>query len=260
LAVCDALRALFHRNQLTAARTNTGGRTPDLAPLEAKLGHTFHNRRLLEQALTHRSALGQRPANAPDTSNERLEFLGDRVLGIVLAERLLTMFPNETEGDLAPRFAALASAETLVNVAGALTLAGYVRIAARQRADEGDTAVLADACEAIIGALFLDGGLEAARRFVLSHWEERMSANVAPPKDPKTTLQEWAQARGMPLPEYRLVTHEGPSHAPVFVMAVSVGGAAEATGTGRSKRRATTAAAAALLARIEGITGQAEPT
>lgn len=160
------------------------------------------------------------------------------------------MFPDEAEGALAPRLAALVSAPALADVATACDLAPYVRIAPGQRADDGDTAVLADACEALIGAIYLDGGLDAARTFVLSRWEDRMRASAAPPKDPKTALQEWAQARGMPLPEYRVVSNEGPSHAPLFIMAVSVTGIAEATGSGRSKRQATSAAAATLLERI----------
>jgi ribonuclease-3 len=234
---------------LSGGRT-AGARGADLADLEATLGHAFADRGLLVQALTHRSALGQKLSGAAPMSNERLEFLGDRVLGIVVAERLLSMFPKEAEGALAPRFATLVSAATLASVAMACSLAPYIHVAQGQRADDGDTAVLADACEAVIGALYLDGGLDVARRFVLSHWEHRMSAASAPPKDPKTALQEWAQGRGLPLPEYTLVSSEGPSHAPLFVMTVKVEGAAESTGSGRTKRQATSAAAAALLERI----------
>ncbi|TAL00469.1 MAG: ribonuclease III [Rhodospirillaceae bacterium] len=235
---------------MTARRSQAGGNALDPAALEAALGYVFANRDLLAQALTHRSALGHRLGASASASNERLEFLGDRVLGIIIAERLLTMFPDEAEGALAPRLAALVSAPALADVATACDLAPYVRIAPGQRADDGDTAVLADACEALIGAIYLDGGLDAARTFVLSRWEDRMRASAAPPKDPKTALQEWAQARGMPLPEYRVVSNEGPSHAPLFIMAVSVTGIAEATGSGRSKRQATSAAAATLLERI----------
>jgi len=239
---------------LSAPRTSAGNGAPELADLEASLGHTFADRGFLVQALTHSSALGQKLPGASLTSNERLEFLGDRVLGIVIAERLLSMFPREPEGALASRFAALVSAATLVDVATACALAPYIHVSQGQRADDSDTAVLADACEAVIGALYLDGGLDVARRFVLSHWENRMSAVTAPPKDPKTALQEWAQGRGLPLPEYTLVSNEGPPHAPVFVMAVKVEGVAEVTGTGRTKRQATSSAAAALLGQIAGLT------
>lgn len=229
--------------------------TPDFAILERVLGYEFGDRALLARALTHRSALGQRGPDgepAPGRSNERLEFLGDRVLGLVVAERLLQTFPNEAEGELAPRFAALVSAPTLAHVAAACGLAGYIRTAQGQRAGDSDTAVLADACEAVIGALYLDGGLAAAEAFVASHWDDLIHADRAPPKDPKTGLQEWAQARGLALPVYRVVASEGPPHAPEFVMAVTVEGLGEATGAGRSKRQATAAAAAALLARATG--------
>ena len=232
---------------------------PDFAALERELGYEFGDRALLARALTHRSALGQRgPAGepAPGRSNERLEFLGDRVLGMVIAERLLQTFPNENEGELAPRFAALVSAPSLARVAAVCDLAVYIKTAQGQRADDTDTAVLADACEAIIGALYLDGGLDAAEGFITSRWDEMIRADQAPPKDPKTALQEWAQARALPLPVYRVVANEGPPHAPAFVMSVVVEGLGEATGTGRSKRQATTAAAAALLAQAE----RANPT
>jgi ribonuclease-3 len=235
---------------LNGRDAQVGGTAPDTAALEATLGHVFKNRGLLAQALTHSSALGQRQEGGATASNERLEFLGDRVLGIVIAERLLTMFPREAEGSLAPRFAALVSAPALAAVATACDIAPFVRIAPGQRADDSETAVLADACEALIGALYLDGGLGTAKAFILAHWEERMGANTVPPKDPKTALQEWAQGRALPLPEYRTVSNEGPSHAPMFVMAVSVEGVGEETGSGRSKRHATSAAAAAMLERI----------
>lgn len=220
------------------------------------MGYTFADPALLERALTHRSALGQRgpDGEAPaGRSNERLEFLGDRVLGMVIAERLLQTFPNESEGELAPRFAALVSAPSLARVAAECDLATHINTSQAQRADATDTAVLADACEAIIGALYLDGGLEAAEGFIAAHWDEFMRADIAPPKDPKTALQEWAQGRALPLPSYRVVTSEGPPHAPAFVMAVSVEGLGEATGTGRSKRLATAAAAAALLRQAQAV-------
>jgi ribonuclease-3 len=241
---------------LSSADAPSGGAAPDTSALEATLGHVFKNHALLAQALTHRSALGQRQPGAATASNERLEFLGDRVLGIVIAERLLTMFPREAEGSLAPRFAALVSAQALAAVASACNIAPYIRIAQGQRADDSETAVLADACEALIGALYLDGGLGTAKNFILAHWEESMRSSARPPKDPKTALQEWAQGRALPLPDYRIVSNEGPSHAPVFVMAVNVEGVGEATGTGRSKRQATTAAAAAMLARIGEVGAQ----
>ena len=182
--------------------------------------------------------------------NERLEFLGDRVLGLIVADALLRTFPGEDEGELAPRLAALVSAPTLARVAAVLDLHEYVKVARGQRADTAETAVLADACEAIIGALYIDGGLAAAEKFIAAHWGPLMHAEIVPPKDAKTTLQEWAQGRGLPLPSYRVVEESGPAHAPSFKMTVMVQGYPEMTGQGRTKRLATQAAASALLEKL----------
>jgi len=219
-------------------------------PLELILGHHFADPDLLAKALTHRGALGmQRPNNEPvaaNEGNERLEFLGDRVLGLVIADTLLKTFPNESEGDIAPRFAALVSAATLVRVAQDCGLQAHVKVARGQGTDN-DTSVLADACEAIIGALYCDGGLDAAQKFITKHWQPLIYADLVPPKDAKTALQEWAQARGLPLPAYKVVESSGPAHAPSFNMTVTVQGFAPVTGHGRTKRLATQAAATALL-------------
>lgn len=218
-------------------------------PLEHTLGHAFSTRALLDEALRHRGALGVK-SRAPQVSNERLEFLGDRVLGLILADMLLEAFPDEDEGALAQRFAALASAPTLDNIAAQISLAEHVKVAPGQRADEADTAVLPDALEALIGALYLDGGLDAARTFVTKRWEPLLKTAVTPPKDAKTALQEWAQARGLPLPIYNVVDESGPAHAPHFRMTVAIQGRSPASGEGRTKRLATQAAAAALLATL----------
>ena len=217
-------------------------------PLELTLGHTFATRALLDEALRHRGSLGVKSqARDPQVSNERLEFLGDRVLGLILADMLLKAFPTEDEGALAQRFAALASAPTLDDVAGTIRLADHVKVAPGQRADEADTAVLPDALEALIGALYLDGGLEAARKFVMAQWEPLLKTAITPPKDAKTALQEWAQARGLPLPAYEVVAESGPAHAPHFQMTATIQGYPLARGEGRTKRLATQAAASALL-------------
>jgi len=220
-------------------------------PLEKTLGHRFANPALLVQALTHRGALGAgRKSNDPVSDaegNERLEFLGDRVLGLVIADALLRSFPGENEGALAPRLAALVSAPTIALVADKFGLTEYVKVAKGQRVETAETAVLADACEAVIGALYLDGGLTAAEAFITAHWGDLMNAEIVPPKDAKTALQEWAQGRGLPLPAYRVVDSSGPAHAPSFVMAVTVQGYPEKQGQGRTKRIATQAAAVALL-------------
>ncbi|HLY58217.1 MAG TPA: ribonuclease III [Stellaceae bacterium] len=221
--------------------------------LEARLGHAFADRHLLDQALTHRSAAPPARRGREPAGYERLEFLGDRVLGLVVAEMLLERFPREAEGALARRHADLVRQETLAEIAIELGLGAQVRLPAiEERSARTNPALLADVCEAIIGALHLDGGIEAARGFVVRHWEERMAAKTAPPKDPKTALQEWAQGRGLALPVYRAVRTEGPPHLPMFTVEVEIAGHPPAEASGGSKRAAETVAAAVLLDRLTG--------
>ena len=220
------------------------------AALEAALGYRFARPELLDEALTHRSAghVGGTRQRAVAPSYERLEFLGDRVVGLVVAEMLLTGFPGEAEGALTRRFAALVRKETLAEVALEFDLADHIRLPSiEQPAARRNPSLLADVCEAVIAALYLDGGMPAARSFIERHWTKRMAATVAPPQDAKTALQEWAQGRGRPLPAYRLVKEEGPPHQPVFTVSVSVEGEAPAEASGASKRLAETAAAQNLL-------------
>jgi len=223
------------------------------AALEEALGHRFETVELLDQALTHSSASHlAAPRRGGGRSYERLEFLGDRVLGLVVAEMLLTAFPDEPEGDLARRHAELVRKETLASVAGDIDLAQHVRLPAiEERAARSNPSLLADVCEAVIAALYLDGGFAVARDFITRHWTPRMAAALAPPKDPKTALQEWAQGRGRKLPAYRLVKSEGPPHQPIFTVAVEVEGLAEIEASGASKRHAEAAAATLLLQQIE---------
>jgi ribonuclease III len=219
-------------------------------PLEAVLGYRFEDPAFLTRALTHSSVLGLRKVGgvaAVDAfANERLEFLGDRVLGLVIAEVLFQKFTGEAEGQLALRLAALVSATTLARVARASGMAGEIRMAPGQAAEDMD-AVLADACEAVIGAIYLDGGLAPAAAFIRAQWTALVDEALAPPKDSKSTLQEWAQGRGLPLPDYSVSSQEGPAHAPSFVVTVAVDGHGTADGAGRSKRIAEQAAALALL-------------
>jgi ribonuclease-3 len=226
----------------------------DAGSLETRLGHRFARRDLLEAALTHKSVPASPRRGAERLwagSYERLEFLGDRVLGLVVAEMLLDQFPRETEGALARRHAELVRKETLAGVAAELGLAPHIRLPPiEQKQARANPALLADVCEALIGALHLDAGIGAARGFVERHWRPRMEAAAAPPKDPKTSLQEWAQAKALKLPAYRLVQSAGPPHEPVFTVTVEVEGLDRTTATGGSKRLAETAAAAALLDRI----------
>ena len=221
-----------------------GGR-PDL--LEEVLGHRFSRPDLLRQSLVHSSVTTTRRDRV--RSNERQEFLGDRVLALVAADLLYHRFPGEDEGAMARRHAALVRREALARVAEAIGLAQHIVMSEGEEETGGreNSALLADTCEAVIAALYLDGGLQAAAAFIRRQWQPLIDEAKAPPVDAKTALQEWAQARGLPLPAYREVAREGPPHAPVFSVAVSVEGLAPATATGASKRAAEQAAAEVLL-------------
>ena len=215
--------------------------------LAAALGHDFSEPALLQQALTHSSASGR-----TGQANERLEFLGDRVLGLVIADLLFRRFGEEVEGALARRFAVLVSRESLAQVAGGIGLAAHLKLA-RGEEDSGgraNPAILADACEAVIAALYLDGGLEPARRFIERAWADLVEQDLRPPQDAKTALQEWAQGRGLRLPVYSVFATAGPPHDPVFTVEVRVDGLPPVQAEGRSKRVAEQAAAAVLLERL----------
>lgn len=216
------------------------------------LGLTFSNPDLLARALTHRSVAGGRPGGRAD--NQRLEWLGDRVLGLVVARHLFDAFPDEDEGALARRFAALVSADALAHVARSIDLGRHLVLAPGEEASGGrdNPANLADACEALLGALYLDGGMDAARAFVDRHWAALIADQSAPPKDPKTALQEWSQARGHGLPVYRLVASEGPDHKPLFRVSVEIAGHGAAEGEGGGKREAERNAADALMRELIG--------
>ena len=243
MAVRDPLVAAVHRCALRLAD-----------PFESILGHEFIRPDLLREALTHRSvAHGQARKGAPPrpASNERLEFIGDRVLGLLIAEWLSERFPDEQEGGLGRRLGHLVSQPVLAEVAqqiglgAALDVApGEVRAGVKRQAT-----VLADALEAALGAMFLDAGLEPARRFIRRAFVEVMETQAAPPKDPKTGLQEWAQGRGLPLPRYLVASRAGTSHAPVFVVTVTVAGRT-GSGTAGSKRSAEQLAASDLLGQL----------
>jgi ribonuclease III len=220
--------------------------------LEDALGHRFERPDLLAQALIHSSTARSRADRTH--SNERLEFLGDRVLGLVMARVLFEQFPRENEGALARRHAALVRREALARIADVIGLAG-VMVMSPGEDDAGGRAnpsLLADACEAVIATLYLDGGLEVAESFIRRYWEPLIEEDPTPPKDAKTSLQEWAQGRGLPLPQYREVRRKGPPHAPVFHLKVTVAGMEPETATGPSKRTAEQAAAEALLLRMSG--------
>jgi ribonuclease-3 len=222
----------------------------DSASLTAALGHDFARPELLDQALTHPSTAGHAPY-------ERLEFLGDRVLGLIIAELIYREFPAEPEGKLARRFAGLVRKEALARVAEAIDLGPHLRVS-RGEAEQGRLGslnLLADSCEAVIAALFLDGGYPAAQGFVERWWRPLITEQAEPPQDVKTALQEWAQARALPLPVYRLVGREGPAHDPLFDIEVSLPGRAPAVGRGRSRRAAEAAAAELLLTHLRSESG-----
>ncbi len=221
--------------------------------LERQLGYTFANRDLLIDALTHASARSHGPATA-GSDNERLEFLGDRVLGLAIAALLLERFPSDVEGDLARRYNRLVRRETCAEVGLALDLGRYMRLGSSETGTGGrrKRTILANACEAVLGAIHLDGGFDAARTVIVTLWEPHIDQVGAVQADAKSALQEWAQGRGWPLPSYREVSRSGPDHAPVFVTKVEVKSLAPALGEGRSKRLSEQAAARALLAR-EGL-------
>jgi ribonuclease-3 len=216
--------------------------------LSDRIGHVFADLRLLETALTHSSAVKAK------SNNERLEFLGDRVLGLVIADLLYRQYPDQPEGGLAPRFNALVDTRTCADVGTELELETLIRSDAALRANKPGAArnYLSDAVEALIAAIYLDGGMDAAQRFVLRYWEPRSRAVVAMPRNPKSELQEWAVQHDGARPDYVIDGRTGPDHQPVFTVSVHVPGFAAASATGPSRRAAEEAAAIALMKR-EGV-------
>ncbi len=222
-----------------------------LSALEATIGYRFKDDTLRDQALTHISALagGHRIG-----SYQRLEFLGDHVLGLVISDLLFRHFPKGDEGELSRRLADLVRRETCADVARSIDLGSALRLGTSESNAGGRlrVAILADVCEALIGAVFIDGGYPAAAALVERLWGERLRAPQRPARDAKTQLQEWAQARGLPTPVYREIERTGPHHSPQFRVAVALPGRDPAEGLGPSKRTAEQAAAAELLKR-EGV-------
>ncbi|HZH27160.1 MAG TPA: ribonuclease III [Azospirillaceae bacterium] len=238
---------------MTSSDVSGPGGQRNAAALEDALGHVFADKDLLRQALTHPSFAGTAAAaRGEGVAYERLEFLGDRVLGLVVAEWLLERYPDEREGDLAKRHAGLVQRDALGRVAREIGLGAYLRLSPGEEEIGGRTnaTLLADAMEAVIGAIYKDAGLAPARAFIRRCWAGMVEQGLAPPQDPKTRLQEWAQGRGRPLPIYEMVGRTGAAHDPVFEVRVTVRGLEPASGSGRTKRAAEKAAAQALLDRI----------
>ena len=217
--------------------------------LEERIGYRFKDLALRDSALTHISAL--KGARNRAASYQRLEFLGDHVLGLVISDLLYRTFPKADEGELSRRLADLVRKETCAEIAVSIELGSAIHLGSSE-ANAGARkrpAILADVCEALIGAVYIDGGYPAAETLVQKLWEVRMQATAPPQRDPKTVLQEWAQGRGLPTPIYQEVGRTGPDHAPVFRVAVQLPNFAPAEGTARSKRAAEQLAAATMLAR-----------
>jgi ribonuclease III len=223
--------------------------------VEEQIGHVFADSALLTTALTHVSAL----KNPSDRwgSYQRLEFLGDHVLGLVVSDMLFRTYPNADEGELSKRLSDLVRRETCADVAKTMGLLDAIKLGAVGAGDASDRlrrSVLGDICEAVIGAVYLDGGYEAAQKMIERAWADRLRKPMRALRDPKTVLQEWAQGKGLPTPVYREVERTGPHHDPQFRVAVDLPGLAPAEGIGGSKRAAEKVAASVMIER-EGVGG-----
>ena len=223
----------------------------ELKAFEGRLGHSFARPDLLIEAVTHASM-----SSPTRNDNQRLEFLGDRVLGLVMAEALLERDRFAAEGQLAPRFNALVRKEACADVAREIDLGTVLKLGRSEMLSGGrrKLALLGDAMEAVIAAVYVDAGFEAARATVLRLWGGRISAVKEDARDAKTALQEWAQARGLPPPDYAETARSGPDHAPVFTIEARLQSGEQASATAGSKRQAEQAAARALLDRLESQT------
>ena len=221
----------------------------ELADLEGRLGYRFKDPDFAALALTHLSA-----QVAGGRSYQRLEFLGDRVLGVVVADRLYRAFPQATEGELSMRLAKLVRRETCAEIAAEWDVGPHVVLGLGEARGGGrkKAAILSDICESIIGAVYVDGGFDAAHDLIVRSWGGRLTAGAEPARDAKTALQEWAQARALNAPHYEEAARSGPAHAPQFVMRVELHGYAPETGEASSKRAAEQAAAQAFLDRWSG--------
>ena len=216
----------------------------DFQTVEKILAYTFRDKTLIERALTH-SSLG-----APDY--ERLEFLGDRVLGLIIAEELFKKFPKEKEGLLAKRFSGLVQRETLAAIATETNLAENILLSEQERLAGGlkNENLLSDIVEALLGAIYMDGGIAPCKDFVLKAWRSHFDDMKLPPQEPKTALQEWAQARGLNPPSYKIIDQEGPDHAPLFTIEVALDTFGVEHAKGPSRRVAEKVAAQVFLNKL----------
>ena len=235
------------------AKPSTQAELPEqhVAEISAILDHKFKDRTLLDRAFTHASALSG--ANRGLASNQRLEFLGDRVLGLVIAERLFSRRTQEREGDLAPRLNRLVNKRACAEAVRHLELGQYLIMSSNEVASGGRErdSTLGDLCEAVIGALYLDTGITKSRKFIERAFGPQFDAMTADSKDPKSRLQEWAQGRGEALPKYQTLSRSGPDHAPTFLVEVRVGRDLSSEGRAKSKQAAEREAAEALLVKVK---------
>ena len=245
------------RPKRTRLRSKAKSAAPTLSEerqkaLQAAIGYKFREAKLIVRALTHPSAVAN--GDAVRDSNQRLEFLGDRVLNLVIAERLLDRRRNESEGELAPRLNRYVKKGACAEAMRHLELQDFVLLSVGEEAAGGRMreSTLGDACEAIIGAIYQDGGLTPARKFIEKAWAPQFASAPAETKDPKTLLQEWAQGHGLPLPGYDVLSRSGPDHEPIYEIEVRVEGRGSAVATGTSKREAERSAAALLLTSLAG--------
>ena len=213
--------------------------------LQKIIGYQFKNTELLRLALIHPSIAGKK-------NNQRLEFLGDAVIALIVAKIVYSLYPDESEGELARRLASLVRGETLAKVARDIALGEALNVALSeiQSGGRSNPSNLEDAMEALLGAIYLDGGMEAAEAFAIPIWSTLAKNDISAPKDAKTSLQEWAQARGLPLPKYDIIETTGSAHSPMFIIEVTVKGYAPETASAASKKQAQQQAAEKLLERL----------
>ena len=232
-----------------ARRSDSTRLSVEMTAFANRLGHDFARPELLIRALTHASA-----SSVSRPHNQRLEFLGDRVLGLVIADALFAADKQATEGQLAPRFNALVRKETCADVAREIDLGAVLRLGRSEMMSGGrrKETLLGDAMEAVLAAIYLDAGMDAARRVILTLWETRINAvDDSDVRDSKTALQEWAQGQGDPPPRYTETAREGPPHAPVFTIEAQLADGRAASASAGSKRAAEQAAAKALLDEVQ---------
>ncbi len=201
--------------------------------LQEKIGYSFKDENLLRVALTHSST-------CEDQNYERLEFLGDRVLGLVIASLLFEKFPNEQEGDLAKRLSSLVQGQTLAKLSAQISLGDFIFLSEAENSAGGSANehILADVFESLIGAIYLDGGLKPCKSLIEAQWKDTFYTMKKPPQHPKTELQEWVQGQGLPLPVYEIVSQSGPDHAPIFEVSLHVKGHHKITAIGKSRAEA----------------------